>query len=312
MEDINVLPRLKRRISSPEISHAKSPLAADPILSVYKLPAVKKQRSSLSSPILPKENYEVRSSKSRGMIASSCPSHVRPWKDLSHAIHTYSCDWSDDPHEIDARATSYYLGMHRNICSDPLRASTVAHNVRAAIDHAWQFLQLVHLIDKSSLKRSEHDSTKRTQKRPLESGWSTPFIGYAILTAVDAISAGGSVETYEEMMTVMHQSLVVVDRLSQLWASAGGQSRLIRQRIAALEECVESKHSMDKSAWKCTHALDPSLGQGHDVFYNSHDVKGMKLFEYLGIKVREDEVLLVVGKMDYSEMPKGDMSQQYS
>jgi len=83
--------------------------------------------------------------------------------------------------------------------------------------------------------------------------------------------------------------------LSQIWASARGQSRLIRRRIEALTDAVNSKQSRDKSAWKCRSALDPSLSQGDNVFYDSHDVKGAKLFEYLGTKVWEDEILLVDG-----------------
>jgi len=291
MEDIKVPHPLKRRQSSPESSHVKSPLATDPFLSAYKLPAVKRQRSGRSSPILPKAELEVSSPKSHVINAPSCRTLVRPWEELSNATNTESCHLSNDPCKIDAKASSHYLGMHRNICSAHLPSSAIVRSVRVVIDHAHQLLQAVQAIAKSSIERSKHLCTQRS----LEFDFSTPFVGYAILTAVDVLSAAGLVEAYEETMTIMQQSLAAVDRLSQIWASARGQSRLIRRRIEALTDAVNSKQSWDKSAWKCRSTLDPSLSQGDNVFYDSHDVKGAKLFEYLGTKVWEDEILLVDG-----------------
>lgn len=295
MEDAKDPLQLKRQNSSPEICHSKSPQAEDPLFCVYKSRAVKRQRSQLSRPVLSKADHIFHSPKSHCTVESLCQSHVRPWEDLPVAKTANSCRWSDDLYDFDAKASSHYLGMHTNMCSAHLPASTVARNVRAVIDHAWRLLQLVHMIDKPSFKTSEHDSIKGVRGHSLGFGHSTPFLGYAILTAVDVLSAAGSVETYEETMTVMHQSLAILDELSNVWVSAKGQSRLVRRRIDVLVESVDSKESKDKSAWKCKCPLDASLGLGYDVFYDSVDMKRTKLFEYLGINVREDEILLVNG-----------------
>lgn len=293
IEDAKNCQHLQRQKPARAVCEVRSPIENDSVLSDAELPVVKRQRSSLSGPILIKAEDDGRHPKDHGLVVSVHEPHTGPREDLAGKKNTNSCHWSKDPFEIDARASSHYLGMHSNMCSARLSATSIAHNARAVINHARQLLQLVHVIGNSTLKTFEHDPVKDAKQHSLEFSLSTPFVGYAILTAVDILSAAGSVDTYEEIMTVMRQSLAILDKLSKTWVSAKGQSRLVRRRIEAMTESVDSKESRDKSAWKCGRPLENSFGLGYDVLHDSVDVKRTKLFEYLEIKVREDEILII-------------------
>ena len=289
IEDSEAHKGLKRRKSSPDGSYVQPALSNDLPMSNHRLPAIKKQHSGMPSPIAPTKAHDKASSKTYDSKVSLYKPHDRPWEEPLDAKDDESVHWTEDSCEIDAKAGSHYLGMHRNICGTHLTSSTIAYRVKDAIDHAHQLLQVVKAIAESPLPKRDLVSNLSTN----QFAFSSPFVGYAILTALDCLTAAGSVEFYEDTMTIMGQSLAVVEKLSQVWASAKGQSQLIRRRIQTLMDAVNSKQSHDKSAWKCRYPLDPSLGQGYDVFYDSQDVLGTKLFEYLGIKVREDEILLV-------------------
>ena len=185
------------------------------------------------------------------------------------------------------------ITLNRKVRHALLPVSTLARCVNKAIDHARRLLQMVQMIEAAGHDVQYSLSTNKAPSPSVDLAFSTPFIGYAILSAVDVLSAGGLLKSYASTVALVESNLAIFDRLNRFWATARSQSKAIRGRLDRLMECVNSKAAADKSAWKCTHPLDPGFGTDQDVFYDDHDQRGVNLLDHCGITIPEDEILLV-------------------
>lgn len=201
--------------------------------------------------------------------------------------------------------TLYYatiIKLNRNIRYAHLSAPCVARNIRAAIKHAWQLLQMMQTFQVAQHERTSPSpslSPKARHQEPQTScsllAGSTPFAGYAIFTAIDILSAGGSLEreSFTSMMKAMKAGLDIVDELSQCWASATAQRKAIRRRIEVLAQRATEDATEGKIAWKCKEAMDTTLGVDQDVFY-ADSADGIEmLLEPLGLEAKGDNILFV-------------------
>ncbi len=210
------------------------------------------------------------------------------------------------------------LRLNRHIRHRDLSASTISRNFTDASYHARQVLELLtkfHVpnhsltpppFDSSLKKRGDSikGSSQPEKHTPYYScsplSGSTPFSGYAILTAIDTLSAGGSFDpgTLSDMFAAITAGLRVVEELSHCWNSAKGQTKAIRGRLEQLTTAIDAEPknketTTKKKAWRCGRRLDISISEDEDVFYDPAELLGSMFFQHLGIDVGEDEVLLV-------------------
>ena len=185
------------------------------------------------------------------------------------------------------------ITLNRKVRHALLPASSLGRCINKAIDHARHLLQMVQMIEAAGHDVQNFSSPSKGSFPPADLAFSTPFIGYAILSAVDVLSAGGLLKSYASTVALVESNLAIFDQLNRFWATARSQSKAIRGRLDRLMECVNSKAAADKSAWKCTHPLDPGFGTDQDVFYDDHDERGVNLLVHCGTSIPEEEILLV-------------------
>ena len=184
------------------------------------------------------------------------------------------------------------IKLNRNVRTTLLPQSTLCHHIKEALDHARQLLEFVRTVEVT---------TETENRKPIHSKYdhslaiacSNPLVGYAILSAVDVLSAGGLLQSCGNTVALIKNSLAFFERLNRFWASAQQQSKAIRGRINQMIEITSSKDALHKRAWKCKAPLDVSLGEYQDVFYDRADECGLGLLNQFGSKITEDDILLV-------------------
>ena len=124
---------------------------------------------------------------------------------------------------------------------------------------------------------------------------STPFAGYTVLIAVDILSAGGSMDPkpFKSLIQTMTTGLAIVDELSQCWASAVVEKKVILRRLENLFKSAYSDAATVKKVWRCRRALDTAVQGGHDIFYPDPDSVSDDFFHKLEVAVEEHEVLYI-------------------
>ncbi|KAL6722122.1 hypothetical protein ACLMJK_001228 [Lecanora helva] len=185
------------------------------------------------------------------------------------------------------------VNLNRNVCSAFLTDSNLSHYMRKALNHARHLLEMMHIIEKTIYDSESLFAASGEKYHPQPTAYSTPFIGYAILSAVDVLSAGGLLKTCASTVSLMESSLVVFERLHRFWASARLQSKAIQGRVDVLSEMIGSKDATHKQAWKCTKPLDTAYKESQDLFYDDDDKTGLRFLSQLGSQITEEDVLLV-------------------
>lgn len=183
------------------------------------------------------------------------------------------------------------LKLNRHVRHALLPTSSIARNVKTAIAHASQLLQLIRSISSILQEIETTYSGRKGSQPPGCCAFSSPFVGYAILTAVDVLSASGELDSFADKVTLMEGSLIAFDQLNSFWSSAQAQSRAIRRRIEQLMEAVNSGSALCKKAWRFNKPLDASIGKGQDLFYNTESQEG--ILEHIVSGVTGDDILLL-------------------
>ncbi|KAK5012860.1 hypothetical protein LTR39_003942, partial [Cryomyces antarcticus] len=123
------------------------------------------------------------------------------------------------------------MKLNRHARPAVLPLATIRRNIRAANHHALQLLDLMHVLSTSS---PSSPSTALQQRSATEAppAPTIPFAGYAILTAVDILSAGGPTATLAATIDAIATSLASLTQLATFWASARAQQKSVEQRLA--------------------------------------------------------------------------------
>lgn len=185
------------------------------------------------------------------------------------------------------------MKLNRNNRYSLLPASTFARYIITALEHARQLLQMIQTIESITNKPQACCTTAPNQQNSNEYAFSTPFVGYAILAAVDIISAGGALASCPDTILMIQSTLTVFERLNRFWASARVQSKAVKMRLDQLTQYLESKSLGSKRAWKCKNPLDVSFGKGQDMLYTDDDMQGEALLHCLKVDVRREDIVLV-------------------
>ena len=126
--------------------------------------------------------------------------------------------------------------------------------------------------------------------------FSAPFPGYAILVAVDVVTAAGSFEpaTYDRLMRFMTNNIIILDEISNFWRSAKIQRANVKRRLSDLTNNALDHHGHGtKKVWAIGSPLDKTFCADQDVMYMGDG--GRRIFRVLGVdaNLRDGDVLWI-------------------
>lgn len=192
------------------------------------------------------------------------------------------------------------MKLNHGIRHAHLPASSVSRAIQEATHHALQLLDIMQTLSSAERQRVFTSTPSQPSQKQLKIPFSTPFAGYAILVAIDILSAGGSLEpaALTKRFRIMHGGLKVTEELGQFWASARAQRKAIRKRVEQLAESATSEEAAGKKVWIMRSPLDKTFGGHQDAFYNEtvqQPAGRTKFLENLGLSNTRDHEILMVG-----------------
>lgn len=213
------------------------------------------------------------------------------------------------------------MKLNRNIRHAHLSSAIVKRSLHEARHHALQLLEILQTLSRAERPKATTSVPLQTdQQQQLRIPFSTPFAGYAVLTAIDILSAGGSLErsAFTSILRTMDGGMRVVEELSQFWSSARAQCKAIWRRVEQLADDATRDEAVGKKVWVARRPLDKTFGSEQDCFYG-YEVKqdgeqgevgeqgeGKKqhrqqqhpfnLLRHLDLDANEHEILIVGGE----------------
>lgn len=124
-------------------------------------------------------------------------------------------------------------------------------------------------------------------------------MGYAIFSAIDILSAGGTLNSgpFTVILRAMNNGLALVEQLSQHWESAREQRGAIRNRIRELAGSLIGRESLALKAWVFDESMEKALPILQDVFYpekSERVINGTRVVNALRLDVRTVQDVLVL------------------
>ena len=188
------------------------------------------------------------------------------------------------------------MRLNRNMRHTCLPTAAVVRNLNEANHYAWETLRIMQTIGIAHLEKPNICAVNEVPQLPFDFLNSVPFLGYAIFTAIDILSAGGSLEakSFDIKLQMMKSGLAVIEKLSEFWASARVQKTAIIRRIEELTNIVAQKGAEGMTAWMCRVPMDDTVSVDNDGFYGHDDTKRVPLLlDRLGLKARRNQTLIV-------------------
>jgi hypothetical protein len=157
------------------------------------------------------------------------------------------------------------MKLNRHGRYDCMQPQHIDRNVKSAYEHACKTLDMMKAIAK--------------QNRGGKSGKfgfaiSSPFTGFAILTAMDILTATGSMADLlnpgSRSIELLAGGIDVMTELSEHWSSAKTQLKLIERRfedLMATVQCHEAPARTRVTAFFARDPLEVSFGLEHDLVY---------------------------------------------
>lgn len=193
------------------------------------------------------------------------------------------------------------IKLNRHVRHAHLSAASLTRAVRAATHHAVKVLEIMQTLSNVERHKVFTSTPSQAHQQQLKIPFSTPFAGYAMLIATDVLSAAGSLDpdALTNTFRIMNGCLKVIEELSQFWASARAQRKVIRKRVEQLAESATGEAAAGKTVWIARTALDKTFGRDQDVLYNDavqQPAWRARFLEDLGLAARDDEILLFGGE----------------
>lgn len=157
------------------------------------------------------------------------------------------------------------MKLNRHARYDRMQPQQIDRNVKAAYEHACKTLDMMKAITK--------------QNRGGKSGnfgfaVSSPFTGFAVLTAIDILSATGSMADLlnpeGRTIVLLAGGIDVMTELSKHWSSAKTQLKLIESRFEDLMATITGHEGPAQTRVTAYFARDPlevTFGLEHDLVY---------------------------------------------
>lgn len=176
---------------------------------------------------------------------------LRAWKDSLPSCYQFSAESlkraADDGklgtfmtmHTV-YHTTSMKLNRYRQ--HSTLNASQVAHHVSVAQQHAETLLMI---MDTLATRRTSPISP--SEQSSLTNKFSSPFVGYSIISAIDILTAKVALVTLPTRLSSFSGAQSILAELALFWQSARTQQALVLQRIRDLAELTMGKDEQGRA-----------------------------------------------------------------
>lgn len=152
-----------------------------------------------------------------------------------------------------------------------LPTPTVRRNIRAAHEHAQELLRVM-----SSLREARREIQHVPQGQNSMFAFSTPFPGYATLSAIDVLGAGGLQSELEQTVHSIGGGLHCLRELSSFWASAKAQRKAGEKRAEQIAQVLTNPSGSRsgcwlRNEWGLQEPLEKEFGLDADCVYGVDD-----------------------------------------
>jgi hypothetical protein len=181
------------------------------------------------------------SSTSFGTFYEATSRRLREWNSSLPKAYTFSAENLRKATENEKLNTFAMLHavyhttamkLNRYIQRANLTPAQLTHHVSAAHHHAEALLSIADLL---AARRSSLPSSP-TSYGMKSTNLSSPFVGYAIVSAIDILTARSSVSSIPSRMSSIRGAQAVLADLAVIWQSAKTQQALVLDRVRDLAE----------------------------------------------------------------------------
>lgn len=178
-----------------------------------------------------------------------------------------------DPGELGTCLTMHavyhttFMKLNRYVRPYNFDESQTLHCIYQAMEHAK------HLLDMMNSVTSRHDSTAmRSPSSTSPIGFSSPFVGYAIISAVDILSAKSTKDDIHNIIGSLTGARSVLAEIAQIWQTAKIQETLVSQRVSDLTEIEQEKQSsaaeeLSIGTFQMREPLEKTFARENDCIY---------------------------------------------
>lgn len=138
--------------------------------------------------------------------------------------------------------TTYHttaMKLNRYIQQYTLTKSQLSHYVSIAKQHAEDLLAIAETL--SARHRSVPPSPNGPSGMRMQSKFSSPFVGYGIISAIDILTAKIAISNIPSRLASFSGAQSILAELAPFWQSAKNQQGIVMQRIRDLAELASSR-----------------------------------------------------------------------
>lgn len=176
------------------------------------------------------------------------------------------------------------MELNRRIHHKSLSEAEVLQHAKIANVHAVETLRLAHQV--MTRRGSETRDYLYTTRGPLG--------GFAVLTAIDIITAAGKngdvLENQSKIMELMYASLNLLETLANYWSSAKIQRELVRERIQTVFSTAQTALGERKMFFYCTNSMTPLLEKELDLIYGTDRKQYLRAAYGMNNSVKDAEI----------------------
>lgn len=149
---------------------------------------------------------------------------------------------------------------------------SLSRNIRETLCHGHEILQIVAALASSQAR----DSLAPAEGKRPTFEFSAPMIGFATLSAIDVVSAGGPDSNLGATISEIDGGLTCLRELSKYWESAKSQLKVCQTRYHQIQNVLRSPQKARSGAWLSRKwgmqlPLEQDLEPGNDCMYGLGD-----------------------------------------
>lgn len=152
------------------------------------------------------------------------------------------------------------IHLHRYIRHAKLDPSAITIHITTILSHAYHLLELVQY----------HNSNEKTEISLSEFKITSPCIEYAIMIAVDVLTAAGNLTDLtntDKIMSLIASGLEVLDDLARFSESAQRQRDLVKRRLTAMLRLITRRTWDQRQAFYFRDPVLSRYGRDQDIVY---------------------------------------------
>lgn len=131
------------------------------------------------------------------------------------------------------------MKLNRYIQHSTLNSSQIAHHVSVAKHHAETLLVIMDTL--AARRTSIPSPVSPSEQSPTINKFSSPFVGYSIISAIDILTARVSLVNLPTRLNSFSGAQSILGEIAMFWQSARTQQAVVLQRIRDLAELATGK-----------------------------------------------------------------------